>query len=286
MATIQKFQASDGVNIPYRIRGNGPAVLFIHGIFASSKDFNPIVDMISERYTCITFDLRGHGASTATKGFTIARNAQDIHELTAYLGIEDVTLIGHSLGAFTMFSYYEQFSDQYIRQLYFIDITPKIVNSDGWTLGLYQGEYTKAMLELDIKSLQSGNYVDNMAYFVYRNYTPYRRGKRYKTRAPWIFRVVAKKKMIPTPMIRKMALSILQDIGQLDFRSMLSDIKIDATIIYADPGSLFPATAAFYMDEHIHGKTQLVKVANATHHTILHKQYMTVVNAINQEKDM
>ena len=82
--------------------GNGPAVIFSHGLFMDHEMFAPQVAALSSRYRCITWDERGHGS---TAGATIAPfsyydSANDLAALLAHLGIKRAVLAGMSQGGF------------------------------------------------------------------------------------------------------------------------------------------------------------------------------------------
>ena len=50
------------LNISYNILGKGEPVIFIHGIGSRKYSWNGVVDELKDKYRCITYDLRGHGA--------------------------------------------------------------------------------------------------------------------------------------------------------------------------------------------------------------------------------
>lgn len=49
------------------------------------------------------------------------RCAKDVHELIEYLGLEDVTLLGWSMGSSVVMEYYEQFGDEHLKKIGVID---------------------------------------------------------------------------------------------------------------------------------------------------------------------
>lgn len=57
------------------------------------------VPVLSQRFQVVCLDPRGHGRSMKAAGNNRQkRMAQDIRELIDHLGLEDVLLVGHSLG--------------------------------------------------------------------------------------------------------------------------------------------------------------------------------------------
>lgn len=79
--------------------GDGPAIIFIHGIGARRDLWQPVVDRFKDRYRCVSYDLRGHGESPLPTGsFTLDNLVDDVERLRVRLGIDRAHLIGHSLG--------------------------------------------------------------------------------------------------------------------------------------------------------------------------------------------
>ena len=56
----------EAVDCHYSITGSGPAIFLTHGIGAAEDAWRFITPKLSENFTVITYDLRGHGKSPAT----------------------------------------------------------------------------------------------------------------------------------------------------------------------------------------------------------------------------
>jgi len=83
----------------FSVAGDGPALVMIHGIGARRATFDGMVAGLKDRFTCITYDLRGHGLSPMPEGrFGLDDLVDDLEELRARLGIEKAHFAGHSLG--------------------------------------------------------------------------------------------------------------------------------------------------------------------------------------------
>jgi pimeloyl-ACP methyl ester carboxylesterase len=82
--------------------GDGPVVVFSHGLFMDHAMFAPQVEALKGRYRCITWDERGHAgtASDTLAPFSYYDSADDLAALLAHLGIERAVLAGMSQGGF------------------------------------------------------------------------------------------------------------------------------------------------------------------------------------------
>jgi 2-(acetamidomethylene)succinate hydrolase len=89
-----------GTTICFRDAGNGRPVLFLHGTSASLGVWDGVMARMGEGYRVIAMDQRGHGRSSKPAlGYSQEDFARDILGLLAYLDLDDVVLVGHSLGA-------------------------------------------------------------------------------------------------------------------------------------------------------------------------------------------
>lgn len=90
---------SKAIDCAYTIEGQGPALFLIHGIGARKTGWAKIVEQLKDQFTCISYDLRGHGDSPLPEGrFGLNNLVDDLEALRARLGIEKAHFAGHSLG--------------------------------------------------------------------------------------------------------------------------------------------------------------------------------------------
>ena len=55
------------IDCAYSIEGQGPALFLIHGIGARRATFSGLVTALKDQFTCISYDLRGHGEARYRK---------------------------------------------------------------------------------------------------------------------------------------------------------------------------------------------------------------------------
>jgi 2-(acetamidomethylene)succinate hydrolase len=83
-----------------REAGDGPLILFFHGITSNSAVFAPLMARLSARFTTMAVDQRGHGLSDKPEsGYDAHDYAEDIAALIRTLDRGRAILVGHSLGA-------------------------------------------------------------------------------------------------------------------------------------------------------------------------------------------
>ncbi|MCH5583570.1 alpha/beta hydrolase [Shimazuella sp. AN120528] len=102
MKKIEKgILAVPGSTLYYEKRGSGPLLLLIHGGNGDADSF-PIADDLSDRYTVVTYDRRGHRRSKLAdenEVYQIRTHSEDASLLLAYLTDEPAYVLGCSSGA-------------------------------------------------------------------------------------------------------------------------------------------------------------------------------------------
>ena len=79
-----------------------PTLVFVHGWLLSHHYWSPLISALAEKYVCISYDLRGFGASqgenSGARNYSLAAYAEDLVALLEQLQIDQAWLVGHSLG--------------------------------------------------------------------------------------------------------------------------------------------------------------------------------------------
>jgi len=60
---LRLYHHSDGTRVAYREEGTGPAIALLHSAMLSHKEFEPVVEHLSDRYRVVLPDLPLHGDS-------------------------------------------------------------------------------------------------------------------------------------------------------------------------------------------------------------------------------
>ena len=88
-----------GFKIHYVEQGDGPAVVFVHGVVFDHTMYEAQFEDLPEKYRCISLDLRGHGHSECPKGpWTMQDCVDDVIALIEGVGAVPCHLVGMSWG--------------------------------------------------------------------------------------------------------------------------------------------------------------------------------------------
>ncbi|MEM7291846.1 MAG: alpha/beta hydrolase [Pseudomonadota bacterium] len=87
------------VNVDYTIEGEGPALYMVHGIGSRKVTWSGLIPHLNDKFTCVSFDLRGHGESPIPPvPYSLDDLVADVEALRQTLGHDKIHVIGHSLG--------------------------------------------------------------------------------------------------------------------------------------------------------------------------------------------
>jgi pimeloyl-ACP methyl ester carboxylesterase len=99
-----------GRRVIYRVAGDGPPVVLIHGMLNSSSHWQAVALKLASQHTVIAPDLIGHGDSAAPRGdYSLGAHAASVRDLLAAIGVERATFVGHSLGGGVAMQFFYQF---------------------------------------------------------------------------------------------------------------------------------------------------------------------------------
>jgi len=99
---VGTFVEVDGVKLHYVDRGEGPAVILLHGNGVMLQDFevSGVLELAAEQHRVLAFDRPGFGYSARprTTLWTPAAQADLIARALKQIGVERAIVVGHSLG--------------------------------------------------------------------------------------------------------------------------------------------------------------------------------------------
>ena len=106
--TITTVSTDDGAELVVEVSGSlsGPVIVLVHGLSADHHCFGPIAQALIDQDCCVVgVNQRGHGGSTVgSAGFGPERQGLDLGEVLHALDLQDVHLVGHSMGGIAAMS--------------------------------------------------------------------------------------------------------------------------------------------------------------------------------------
>jgi pimeloyl-ACP methyl ester carboxylesterase len=96
----RRLPSHDGGSIYTVTRGDGPTILFSHGVTITSRAWVKQFEALPELgVRVVGFDHRGHGDSVlGSSGHSVQNLATDMRTVIEGLDLRDVVLVGHSMG--------------------------------------------------------------------------------------------------------------------------------------------------------------------------------------------
>ncbi len=133
---MPKVATNDGVALHYEERGAGRPLLIAPGWGMSTRWFDGQLEELSDRMRVIVFDPRGQGQSDkVSRGQRMARLARDVADVIAGLELEDLVLLGWSLGVSTVLAYIDVYGTDGLSKVVLVDGGTKLINDPEWKLG-------------------------------------------------------------------------------------------------------------------------------------------------------
>lgn len=87
------------IDCDYTVEGSGPPLFLIHGIGAARDVWRFVIPMLTEHFTVVSYDLRGHGISPMPDSeFGLEDLVNDLERVRERTGFEQAHFAGHSLG--------------------------------------------------------------------------------------------------------------------------------------------------------------------------------------------
>jgi len=124
---------SDPVNIYYEDIGKGKNVVFIHGWPLSGSMWEyQVTTLIKHGIRCITYDRRGFGKSDyPASGYDYDTLAGDLKAIIEGLDLQDVTLVGFSMGGGEIAKYFSLFGGARVKKVVLISaVVPYMLQTE------------------------------------------------------------------------------------------------------------------------------------------------------------
>ena len=199
----------DGVRMAYTLCGAGPPVVLLHGWACNRRFWRSQVEALSTDHRVLAPDFRGHGESDVPiNGYTLARLAEDVHEVMWAMDMAPAAVVGHSMGGMVA----QGLAVSHPQDLSaLVLIATAAADPDG---RLISGQIAS-------EAVETGYHTAFQRYF-----------------AGWFpsdgdpdLREWVRSQMLRTP--ERVALGLVEDYGDFDFRNDLPGVRVPALVVAA-----------------------------------------------------
>lgn len=136
--TRRSVDVGEGVHLNVLSAGDGlhgaRTIVLVHGWSQSAAQFRFQLEGLASRYHVVAIDLRGHGDSDKpAHGYRIQRLAADLEAALDALGLQDVVILGHSMGCSVLWCHFDLYGSSRVARYVFCDQMSCIAINPAWT---------------------------------------------------------------------------------------------------------------------------------------------------------
>ncbi len=146
---------SETVELAGQASGTGPALVMLHGLYGSGNNWRGIARQFEKSHRTLLPDLRNHGHSPTHPDMDYRRMAADVLALLDREGIDQASLVGHSMGGKVAMAL-ALTAPQRVERLLVVDIAPMAYDHSA-----EHGRIIQAMREVNLGALRSREDADS-----------------------------------------------------------------------------------------------------------------------------
>lgn len=236
--------------------GLGRAVLLVHGWPLSAEAWAPQVAALrAAGYRVVAYDRRGFGRSDKpASGYDYDTLADDLGRVIDQCGLQDVTLVGFSMGGGEVARYIARFGESRLRSVVFAAaVTPYLLksgdNPDG-PLTPDMAQQMRQSLEQDRNAFFAHFTQDFYAAYGVLQVTESQRGEALA---------------LCQQSAQQAALACMDSFGTTDFRDDLKQVTVPTLVIHGDADAIVPIEGSGLRTQRAVPHSQLVRVGGAPH---------------------
>lgn len=236
------FQADDGTRIHLKISGDGDPLVMLHGWTASHQEWFPFLDGLHPMHRIYRWDARGHGGHPLVDGAppTAARMARDLANLLDHYALKKAAVVGHSMGALTLWQYIRDFGTERLSRVCIIDQSPKLMTDAEWSHGIY-GDFDADKAAAMMASLHE-DFAEAVLKLTAFGLNQRAREKYLANAAGWQRSRSALRDQAAGPLIACWA-----SLTAADYRDVLARIDVPAMLVYGGESNFYSTATAHYV---------------------------------------
>lgn len=274
--TIVGTENGQPIELYFEDLGAGKPVILVHGWPLSGRSWeNQVPALIEAGYRVITYDRRGFGQSSQPyNGYDYDTFAADLDKLIGHLDLNDVTLVGFSMGGGEVARYVGTYGTSRVRKAVLAGaVTPFFYKS---------AEHPEGGLdEATIQGFQAGLKKDRIAFLDGFTHNFFKAGDRTDLVSE-SFRVYNLE--IASFASPKGTLDCVAAFGRTDFRGDLAKFDIPLLVIHGDSDAVVPLEVSGQLSHEAVKGSELVVIEggphglNATHPEKFNKALINFLN--------
>jgi len=245
------------IELHYEDVGTGKPIVLIHGWPLSGRSWEKQVpSLIEAGYRVITYDRRGFGQSSQPwNGYEYDTFAADLHKLITHLNLEEITLVGFSMGGGEVSRYIGTYGTNRVSRAVLAGAVPPYLYN---TVDNPDGGFDDAT----IKGLQDGVKADRIAFL--DNFTTnfFASGDRTNLVSEE-FRLYNRD--IAAFASPKGTLDCIEAFSKTDFRGDLDKFNIPTLVIHGDLDAIVPVEFSGQLAHERIPNSQLVIIKGGPH---------------------
>ena len=236
--------------------GSGRPVLLIHGWPLTGESWNGQVQAFSDAgYRVITYDRRGFGRSDKPHtGYTYETLTKDLHSLITELDLQDVTLVGFSMGGGEVATYATRFKNERVHSVVLASaVTPYLLKTDDNPDGAVEPEL--------IEQITAGLDDDPAAFYDSFVTDFFSVGNELKVSEAERQDAIAQTRQAD----KHAALECVAAFAHTDFREDMLEVRVPALVIHGDGDKIVPFKGTGALTHAYIPKSELVVLKGAPH---------------------
>jgi pimeloyl-ACP methyl ester carboxylesterase len=247
------FLADDGEKIHLQLAGEatGSPIVFLHGWTSSHREWSPFAPQLAQRHALYRWDARGHGGHALHQPtpVTVSRMARDLHNLLNHYDLHNVTAVGHSMGALTLWQYLRdhvlhESGEQRLARLVLIDQTPRLLTDSDWQHGVY-GDFDQQRNQTFVEELQQ-DFAEGVLRLTALGLNQRARQKYLEGHSGWEKSRQGLREQTPGPLI-----DCWRSLTAADYRDVLGQIPLPALLIFGGASNFYSTGTAQHVRDAI-----------------------------------
>ncbi|UXM93751.1 alpha/beta fold hydrolase [Paenarthrobacter sp. JL.01a] len=220
--TTTQLTVRDGTELHYSDRGreDGPVLVLIHEWKGSLRNWDKLLPHLAPHYRVVSYDLPGMGLSgkpRSTYDFKVM--AEDLFDVLQELDLQDVTLVGSSMGCSVILEYMQRHGDR----------TARIVLNNGPVMLVRRGDFPFAM-----PAEQFEGYIKRLTEeWPLPEWGGLEDSESHPALMAWHFSIA-----MQTPL--DIALEVARQQAKLDHREAIASLTVPTLAAYSDSDPFYP----------------------------------------------